>query len=254
MKPKEIRSESNPFFKKLQKLTSSRGIRKFSMAFLSGPKNVKEVLEEFPSVCIGIICPSIEDLGPELWDTELPSYVLPPALFGRLDVHNTKKPLLIVRVAPFDEWSDVHWPRGCTLFLPFQDPANVGAAIRSAAAFGVKRVVLLKEAAHPFHPKSLRAAGSSVFRVSLLQGPFLADLVIHSVPLVVLCPGGRNIATYSFPQSFALLAGLEGPGLPKTLTRGEMVGIPMQPGVDSLNAALSVGIALYQWRVSMGRF
>ena len=69
-------------------------------------------------------------------------------------------------------WSDDEpWPDGCTLFVPFQDPENVGAVIRSAAAFGVARVVLLREAAHPFHPRSSRAAGPALFQVPLQVGP-----------------------------------------------------------------------------------
>ena len=74
------------------------------------------------------------------------------------------------------DWSDdAPWPDGCTLFIPFQDPENVGAVIRSAAAFGVARVVLLKEAAHPFHPRSSRAAGSALFQVPLYQGPSIRN-------------------------------------------------------------------------------
>ena len=81
-------------------------------------------------------------------------------LFKELDVVGTHAPLLLVRVPAIAVWNDADaWPLGCTLFVPFQDPENIGAVIRSAAAFGVARVVLLREAAHPFHHRSARAAG-----------------------------------------------------------------------------------------------
>jgi tRNA G18 (ribose-2'-O)-methylase SpoU len=93
----------------------------------------------------------------------------------------------------------------------------VGAVIRSAAAFGVSRVVVLKEAAHPFHHKSVRAAGSAILRVSLWEGPSIKELEKTKAPLVSLSPGGKDIARYKFPSTFGLLPGLEGPGLPESL-------------------------------------
>ena len=45
------------------------------------------------------------------------------------------------------------WPAGCTLFIPFQDPENVGAGSRSAAAFGVGRAVLFEGGSAPVSPK-----------------------------------------------------------------------------------------------------
>ncbi|MFX0200597.1 MAG: TrmH family RNA methyltransferase, partial [Candidatus Hodarchaeota archaeon] len=58
----------------------------------------------------------------------------------------------------------------------------------------------------------------------------------------------RDIAKYKFPSSFGLLPGLEGPGLPDNLKQMTSLAIPMEPRVESINAALATGIALYLWR------
>src|SRR5206468_10978725 len=113
--------------------------------------------------------------------------------FAELDTSGTRSPMLLVSVPPMPEWSDSDWPDGCTLFVPFQDPENVGAAIRSAAAFGVSRVVLLREAAHPFHPKAARAAGTALFQVALEQGPSIRDLNSPQIPLIALSVEGPEI-------------------------------------------------------------
>jgi 16S rRNA (guanine527-N7)-methyltransferase len=133
------------------------------------------------------------------------------------------------------------------LFIPFQDPENVGAVIRSAAAFGVVRVVLLREAAHPFHPRSSRAAGPALFQVPLLQGPSIHDLGSRHVPMIALDTSGPELNECPFLPRFGLVAGLEGPGLPERLRQGERRRIAMVPGVESLNAGTAVAIALYAW-------
>src|SRR5262249_57823856 len=100
-----------------------------------------------------------------------------------LDVFGPGSPLLLVSVPPVRTWSDEDWADGCTLFVPFQDPENVGAVVRTAAALGVPRVVLLQEAAHPFHPRSARAAGSALLAVELQRGPSIRDFAPRGAPV-----------------------------------------------------------------------
>jgi 16S rRNA (guanine527-N7)-methyltransferase len=170
-------------------------------------------------------------------------------LYRNLDTAGTRSPLLLVQVPEMQTWTPEHdWPEGCTLFVPFQDPENVGAVIRSAAAFGVSRVVLLREAAHPFHPKAARAAGTALFQARLEHGPSIQDLQSPKVPILALSAEGPDIGTEPFPERFGLVAGIEGPGLPEHLRKGPTLRIPMESGVESLNAATATAIALYAWR------
>ncbi len=119
--------------------------------------------------------------------------------------------------------------------------------IRSAAAFGVAQVVLLREAAHPFHPRGSRAAGPALFQVPLRQGPSLDDLRADTVPLIALDTSGPELSETPFPETFGLVVGVEGPGLPEHLRQGERRRIAIAPGVESLNAATATAIALYSW-------
>jgi len=112
---------------------------------------------------------------------------------------------------------------------------------------------MLKESAHPFHPRSVRAAGSNIFRVQLFEGPPLEQLKSGTVPIISLSPVGEDVAGYRFPHEFCLVPGLEGPGIPDRLGSAMALSVPMEPGVESLNAAMATGIVLYLWRIGLGR-
>jgi tRNA G18 (ribose-2'-O)-methylase SpoU len=248
MNMKEIGSRQNPGFKKFLRMLSGRGARKHGLALFSGLKQVKEILEEFPIDCEGLIFDKARGLPAGLLPQNLRSYALSSQLFREIDALGTHQPLLIVRVPPIRPWDPAIPSPGCTLLIPFQDPVNVGAVIRSAAAFGVTKLVILKEAAHPFHYKSTRAAGSALLRIAICEGPSIRRLETGSIPLITLSPRGEEISQFRFPTSFCLLPGLEGPGLPSYLRHIQSLSIPMERGVESLNAALATGIALYAWR------
>ena len=252
MKVNDISSRENPTYKSLSRLLRTTGIRKQRRAFLAGPKTVKEVLQDFPDRCEGIVWEEGTSAPREPLPEGIRGYRLAPALFRELDVHGTHQPILMVRAERPPSWDPEQCRKGCTLFVPFQDPVNVGAVMRSAGAFHVACVVLLKEAAYPFHPKSVRAAGSSLFRVDLEEGPSIQEMRGGTLPLFALAPTGEDIGRFRFPEAFGLLPGLEGPGLPEGLEVQVRLAVPMADGTESLNAALATGIALYVWRSQAG--
>ena len=247
MNVKEINSRHNHDFQAFLKILKGQGVKRQSLAIFSGPKQVKEILAEFPEHCEGLIFSAKQKAPEGALARNLQSYVLSAELFREIDAFGTDHPVLIVRVPPFPAWNPGASFKGCELLIPFQDPSNVGAVIRSAAAFGVANLVVLKEAAHPFHYKSTRAGGSALFRVPLLEGPSIMELRGAVSPIVTLATGGEDIGNFRFPESFCLLPGLEGPGLPPELRHLKSLSIPMERGVESLNAALATGIALYLW-------
>jgi 16S rRNA (guanine(527)-N(7))-methyltransferase RsmG len=240
-----ISSPQNPLFKHCRKLLTGRGIRKLGQALVAGIKPVAETLARAPERCDAWL--SCDEPPPTGGPSHLKWFQLAPALFNELDIFGTRSPLLLITLPDIRPWeSKEGFPPGCSVLIPFQDPENVGAAIRSAAAFDASQVILLAESAHPFHPKALRASGGSVLNVPLRQGPALDKLSVD-LPIIALSPEGADIRQTVFPPSFGLLAGIEGPGLP-AVWRRRAAGISISPAVESLNAAAALAVALYEWK------
>lgn len=238
-------SEANESFRTLKSLLEPRGVRKDGSCLIAGKKLVPEVLRDFPHRCLELLVPRTLEHVPEDLPPELTVTSLAPGLFKQLDVSGTNAPLLRVRVEEARVWTGE--VRVCVLAVPFQDPENVGAVLRSAAAFGVTDVILTQEAASPWSFKALRAGGSAALRLNLWKGGTLQEVAAqHTGQLVTLSAEGTPLDRAQLPENFVLLPGVEGPGLPKEL-RTLSLAIPMAGGTESLNAATATAIALYVW-------
>ena len=137
---------------------------------------------------------------------------------------------------------------GPTVFLEgVQDPGNVGAIIRSAAAFGAGRVVLDRQCADPWSPKVLRAGQGGHFGVGIRQTDDLIAAVAGTRLICTVVEGGRPLRETDLSGRIAWAFGAEGAGLsPAILEKAaERVTIPMAAG-ESLNVAAAAAICLYE--------
>lgn len=245
--PEVLASRDNPFLKQLRDLEHARGVKKHGLTLVAGDRNVDEALRRAPELAEAWVSWS-KDGVPARLPGGVRRVLVSRERFVELDFFGTRRPLLLVRVPEPGVWDGALEP-GATVLVPFQDPENVGAVIRSSCAFGVSRIVLLEEAAHPFHPKSVRASAGTVFGAPMAHGPSLDSLDPESV--LALSQDGRALSGIAFPERFALLPGLEGGGLPERLRAGA-VAIPMAGDVESLNAAAATAVALFAWRATFG--
>ncbi len=242
----EITSPHNERLKHLRRLLSARGIAKEGLAIFSGRKIVPEVIRAFPDRIAMCVVRGADRLPPGL-PPAVPACAVIPECFDELDTAGTRGPLLVVKVPPLAPWPHRD-TGGLSLLLGFQDPVNIGAALRLGAAFGAAEAVILQEGASPYLPRSIRAAGPAALTLPLFTGPSMRALATETLPLIALSPRGTPLPEFRFPKACALLAGLEGPGLPPGLDAAAMLAIPMQGAVESLNAATALAIALYAYR------
>jgi TrmH family RNA methyltransferase len=139
------------------------------------------------------------------------------------------------------------------------DPGNVGTAIRSAAAFGTAGVVCGKGTCFPFIPAVTRAAAGLNSAVPVLRGVETARVLrgLADAGYTVLAADSQGTpvgdADLPDPGRTVLVVGSEAHGLSAEAVEiaDLTLSIPMNRGVESLNAGVSAAILLYV--ISTGR-
>jgi TrmH family RNA methyltransferase len=122
-------------------------------------------------------------------------------------------------------------------------------------AGGASGVVADVGCADPFGWKALRGAMGSTLRLPILAAVHAADAVADArragCRILATAPrGGRDVFSVDLRRSVAVLIGGEGRGLVPELLEAadERIMIPMQPPVDSLNAATTAAVIVYEAR------
>lgn len=241
-----ILSRQNPLVKELASLKEKKGRRRTGTFLVEGHKMVREAVTSGMDVVRLILR---EDYAGE-------TYGLPAVRLGRdafAAVCDEKTPQGIAAEVAIPLQS-VQPPQGrCLLLDGLQDPANVGAIIRTAVAAGYEDVYLAG-CADPFSPKSVRASMSGVFFARIMQGTQEEILsAIAGMSVIAADMGGEDVFSYVAPEKFCLAVGSEGSGLSALVrSRADVtVRIPMDARTESLNAAVSAGILMYALRTKI---
>jgi len=157
---------------------------------------------------------------------------------------------------PALEWRDLILQSRTLLILEgLVNHTNVGAIIRSAAAFGVDGILLDGHCADPLYRRAIRTSMGTVFNIKWARFENYGDLALalRSANFDVLAltplPEARSIRSWGPGERSALILGTEGDGL--STNAHEMatqeLRIPMSSGIDSLNVSAAAAVALYEF-------
>ena len=131
------------------------------------------------------------------------------------------------------------------------DMGNLGTIMRIMVGFGYKNLAIIKPCADYFNPKTIRASMGAVFSLNIQTFDSFEDFEKQNkLPLYLFMLNGTTSLNElnCVKDSHALVFGNEATGLPKDYTsKGTSVKIKHSGNIDSLNLAISVGIATYQF-------
>jgi len=173
-------------------------------------------------------------------------------LLGR-DIAHQGTALLADPLAPPSLQSVLEKPGVIIVLDQVTDPRNVGAIMRSAAAFGAAAVITQDRNAPEETGGLAKAASGALETMPLLRAVNIARTIIALKAANVWCigldAGGAPLSGPAFAdRRVALVLGAEGEGL-RRLTRetcDEIAGLAIKGAVESLNVSAAASVALYE--------
>jgi TrmH family RNA methyltransferase len=128
-----------------------------------------------------------------------------------------------------------------------QDPGNVGAICRTAAAAGAPALVVLEGCADPFGAKAIRSSAGNVFRLVVAHARWkdLEGLEAYGAA----SDGGTPLGATPLQRAGMIVFGSEAHGLSRKDLK--LVTIPLSDRVESLNVAAAAAVILFEIRRRM---
>ncbi len=166
----------------------------------------------------------------------------------------TPQGILSVLGQPRYEAEGILSPDGLYLILEnLQDPGNLGTMFRTGEGAGVSGVIMTRETVDLFNPKTIRSTMGSVFRVPFIYVETLSPIMekMREKGIVTYAAHLKGTASYDafdYRKGTAFLIGNEGNGLTKETADAAdfYLRIPMEGKLESLNAAVSAAILMYE--------
>lgn len=247
---KVITSRENHYIKECVKLKKRKYRDQTGLFVIEGPKMLSEAVNS-PNIKLAYIF--IEKSLAE--DFQLPDntevFVLDNKLIA--EIADTETPQGIVAVVEKPRWElDNIKKDNATLLLldGIADPGNMGTIIRTAWAFNVDGILLTKGCVDPYSHKVVRSTMGGIYNIPIFQNITFSDIESFKKKGFRLVGSAVKNAVkyyeYDFTKSTIIIIGNEAHGISEELLAicDDLVTIPINPCVDSLNAGIACGIIL----------
>jgi len=253
-----LSSTANPRVKAVRALQRAPERRARGLCLLEGVRLLETALAAGARIEEAFAVPALADSGrgrrllQDLAAQGVPVRPVTPRVLAHMS--DTETPQGIVAVARIQEASMAAFA-GCTALViadGLADPGNLGTLVRTAAATGAA-LWTRAGSADLYEPKALRASMGTLFVVPHRQRLAPEEIVRHArgLGLALVAADARGSIAYweaDWRRPFALVVGSEALGVsPPLLAAAELVvHLPMGPGVESLNAAVTAAVLLFE--------
>lgn len=159
----------------------------------------------------------------------------------------------ILKTCRTKELMEGNMPAHILVLDNIQDPGNLGTIFRTAEAAGVTGILLSRDCADIYNPKTIRSTMGAIFRMPFAQVDDLVEAVeklkeqgIHIYAAHL--DGERAYDEENYCRGMAFLIGNEGNGLrPEVAACADTwVRIPMEGQAESLNAAVAASVLMFE--------
>jgi TrmH family RNA methyltransferase len=252
----------------IRSLARQKKVRDLERAFiLEGLKPIDELSRDDPGAIRALVVTeaglrAVHRNQMRQWERrQVPVYTCSESLFdGLADTRSPAGILAVVRQPEWDEAAIFNRPRLLGFYGEcLQDPANVGAIIRTAAAFGWDGLWLSKDSADVFNPKVVRAAAGQILKLPVFAPNDLSRFRERRCTLLAAEPHEQRSRPLDnidpIPTRCIVALGNESRGLsPATLAQADLrFHIPIRQGVESLNVAATAAIVAFYCAEQRGR-
>ena len=247
-----IRSVRNPAVAHVRLLQRGGARRRAGRTVVEGPKLVAEALRAgaVDSVlCVADPPTAAAAVAKDAAAQGIPVRRCTEGVFGAVADTETPQGVLAVITAP--DPPSLSGPALLLVLDGVQDPGNVGAMVRSAAGAGATSVICTPGTADAHGPKAMRAGAGGQFRVPIRKAAEPADLESLGADVDMYAASADADLAYqevNWTGSSGLIVGAESAGVSpawRAASRGA-VRVPMQRGVESLNAAAAAAVILFE--------
>lgn len=248
-----ISSTANPRIKDAATLQRRRVRRERGQHLVEGPHAVEAAVNA--GVVTQLFCLETFDfteLGAAADQAKADATCVAPHVLAKLADTPAPQGVVAVATTPADT-TLARLRRGVVVVADINDPGNVGTIIRTAEASGAAGVILPHGAADPYSPKALRSAAGSTYRMPLLTGLSVDELVDHATHAgwhLAVCDasGTDDVNSFTPNEDVTLLCfGHETHGVNPQLVAAanSKVAVTMFGAAESLNVSAAAAIATY---------
>ena len=181
--------------------------------------------------------------------------VVADSVFKAVSDTQTPQGILAVLSQPHYAFSDLLQGDKTHLLLleNIQDPGNLGTMVRTGEGAGITGIIMSRETVDLFNPKTIRSTMGSIYRMPFYVAENLEETIedLHKQGLQLYAAHLKGTLSYEEPDytgPCGFLIGNEGNGLSDAIADAAdtYIRIPMEGQVESLNAAISATLLMYE--------